>query len=352
MINKTNWLLTRKYLDYRSQVDQVSKGSLKKEQTHLRYLLEWANDRSFRLAPSIRPAFPEYMLSNRLDGEQGNLSAVYVKKTLATARLFFIWLSDNEIGYKIIKQAWIKTIKVKRLSDAPKVREAVSLEEIHMIAARGSLSVSDRRARAAAVFLYLSGMRISAFASLPIQAVDIPNRTVLQFPKLGVRTKNQKHGTTFLLDIPELLKIVQEWDDEVRAILPPNGFWFAPLSPDTGKIDIHKFSIGEHRGILAYKVIRAWLKANDLPYHSPHKFRHGHIQYGQAQSKSIADYKAVSLNVLHSSMEITDQIYSNISDGEVQNRISGLGKTTEEKDQDQFALFQKFLEWMRNQKLD
>jgi len=65
---------------------------------------------------------------------------------------------------------------------------------------------------------------------------------------------------------------------------------------------------------------------NKLSNHSPHKFRHGHIQYGLAQSKSIADYKAISLNVLHASMEITDQTYSNINDGEVQNRISGLGK--------------------------
>ena len=29
---------------------------------------------------------------------------------------------------------------------------------------------------------------------------------------------------------------------------------------------------------------------------------------------------------MHSSMEITDQVYSNIKDGEVQRRISGLNK--------------------------
>jgi len=96
-----------------------------------------------------------------------------------------------------------------------------------------------------------------------------------------------------------------------------------------------------------YFVPKAWLKSVNLSYHYPHKFRHGHIQYGLAQSKSVADYKAVSLNVLHSSMEITDQTYSNINDGEVQNRISGLGKTAEENEQDDFALFQKFLEWQR-----
>ena len=76
MIDRKNWHLTKKYLDYRLRVDQITKGSLKKEQTHLKYLLQWAEDKSFRLAPSIRPTFPEYMLSSRLDGEESKLSAV------------------------------------------------------------------------------------------------------------------------------------------------------------------------------------------------------------------------------------------------------------------------------------
>jgi len=44
----------------------------------------------------------------------------------------------------------------------------------------------------------------------------------------------------------------------------------------------------------------------------------------------------------------SSQFYSNINDGEIQNRISKLGK--KEKEQDDFALFQKFLEWKRGQK--
>src|SRR5687767_4668137 len=112
----------KKYLDYRLQVDQITKGSLNKEKTHLRYLLQWANDKSFSQAASIRPTFPDYMLSTRRDGEQGKRPGVYVKKALATARLFFTWLSDNELGYRCIKQVWIKTVKAKRLSASPKTK--------------------------------------------------------------------------------------------------------------------------------------------------------------------------------------------------------------------------------------
>lgn len=324
MIDRSNWKASKKYLDYRLHVDQITTGSMKKEQTHLRYLLEWAQEHSYRNASTLRPTFPEYMLSARQDGEDGRLSAVYIKKALATARLFFTWLSDNETGYKHIKQSWIKTIKAKRLSDAPRNSEYVTLEEIRAIARAQVRTVRERRTRAALAFLYLSGMRIGAFVSLPLQAVDISNRSVFQYPSLGVRTKNSKHAKTFLYEIPELLEVVKQWDDEVRSILPPNGFWFAPLSPETGQIDPSVIEVGEHRTNLATRNFKQWLAQQELPYHSPHKFRHGHIHFGMAHSQNIGQYKAVSMNAMHSSMKITDQFYSVLQDDELKNKIGAL----------------------------
>ena len=291
------------------------------------------------------------MLSGRLDGKEGRLSAVYIKKTLATARLFFTWLSDNEYSYKRIKQAWVKTLKAKRLSDIPKNKEAVSLEEILKIAVSPAHSPMERRARAAAVFLYLSGIRIGAFVYLPNQAVDIPNRKNIKYTNLGVKTKNRKYAVTYLLDIPELLKVVQAWDDEIRPLLPPNGFWFAPLSSETGQIDRNAVSIGEHRITLARRSIKKWLDQVGLPYHSPHKFRHGHVHFGIANSKNIADYKAVSMNVMHSSMEITDQFYSVLQDEEVKNRINSFNKDAQTDDEEENVnLFKEFLAWKKRTK--
>ncbi len=54
--------------------------------------------------------------------------------------------------------------------------------------------------------------------TLPLEAVDLEKLAVKQWPKLGVKTKFQKHATTFLLPIPELLRVVRAWDDEVRAV--------------------------------------------------------------------------------------------------------------------------------------
>jgi hypothetical protein len=94
----------------------------------------------------------------------------------------------------------------------------------------------------------------------------------------------------------------------------------------------------------------AWLEEVGLHYHSPHKFRHGHIHYGSAHANTIEDYKAVSMNVMHSSMKITDEFYSNLNDGEVQSRIGSLGKGTQIKtDNEEVArLFREFLTWMQN----
>lgn len=187
-------------------------------------------------------------------------------------------------------------------------------------------SLIEERIRAAAIFLYLSGMRIGAFVSLPLKAVDIRNRRVIQDPSLGVRTKNSKYGVTFLLNIPELLSVVKNWDDKVRSILDDEGYWFAPFSPETCDFDVTVQEIGLHRETLARKNLYAWLTKSGLQYHSPHKFRHGHIQYGLSRSKNHADYKAVSLNVMHSNIQITDQFYSNIPESEVLERITAFSK--------------------------
>lgn len=227
------------------------------------------------------------------------------------------------------------------------------MEEIKAIAKAPASSTVERRIRAAAVLLFLSGMRVGALVSLPIQAVDIENRRIIQDPRLGVRTKNRKYGITALLDIPELLEVVKDWDKKVRSELSPDGFWFAPLSPDTGEIDQTCFEIGEHRETLARKNLHTWLDKVGLTYHSPHKFRHGHVHFAMARAKTIEDYKAISLNVMHSSMEITDQFYSVLNDSQVHERISSIGKAGQqpvENNKDVMALFQNFVVWMESQK--
>jgi integrase len=353
MINRANYKLINSFLAERLEVDQITPGSKQKEVTHLRYLLEWADHVEFIKSPSIRPTFPEYMLSARQDDKQGQLSAEYLKKVMATARRFFSWLVLNQSGYKKIKASWIGTLKTKRLSNPPRHSESVSLDEILAIAKAPVSNTGERRIRAMAVFLFLSGMRIGAFVSLPLEAIDLEKREICQYPHLGVRTKNRKSAKTTLLNIPVLLEVVKSWDREIRSLLPLRSFWFAPLLPESGEFDTNCIKAGDHRGTLATKQLKTWLEKVGLKYHSPHKFRHGHIHYAMEHMKTVEDFKAISLNVMHSSMEITDQFYSVLSDDKVHQRINQLGENSgilPKSPNDRDLFYKEFIEFLESKR--
>jgi integrase len=72
------------------------------------------------------------------------------------------------------------------------------------------------------------------------------------------------------------------------------------------------------------KRLRILFGKAGLPYKSAHKFRHGHATYGLRHCQTIADYKALSLNLMHESLDITDSIYAHILQEDVRNRIAQL----------------------------
>jgi site-specific recombinase XerC len=326
MIIRGNAFVIRDYLKYRAEVDQLSSSSIRLEEGWLRYLLEWAQDRPFEEVPRIRPALPEYMLSARLDGKEGQLSGVYIKKVISASRRFLGWLVKHKPGYTTkITAAWLDTLKPPRLETETKEHEAVTLEEIRAIAAAPVFSMRDKRIRAAVVFMFLSAMRVGAFVTMPIKALDLETLTVKQWPSMGVHTKFSKKATTYLLNIPDLLRVVKEWDREVRASLVDSSFWFAPFSPETGTFDPGILSVGNQRKSRVNKDLKDWLERVELPYHSAHKFRHGHAVYGIQHSKDVGDLKAVSMNLMHSNLSITDGVYGVLSSADVGKRIAGLG---------------------------
>jgi len=317
MINRENWKETKNYLAYRRDVDLIGVASLRLEKTWLSHVLIWADNKSFDLVSGLRPSFPQYVRGL-------SLSPVYSSHVTRSARRFFRWLSIHRRGYSSISAAWLDTLKVPGMVIEPVEHEAVTLEEVRAIASAPVVSIRDRRIRAAAVFWFLSGIRVGAFVSLPVFAVDLDNLTVRQWPKLGVKTKFKKQATTFLLDIPDLIEVIREWDKEVRAAR--SCFWFASVSSFTWEIDPDIQEIGKNRHIRAAKDLRDWLSRVGLPYHSPHKFRHGHAVYSLKNAKTIAALKAVSQNLMHSNLSITDGIYGILSDMDVQKEISSLGK--------------------------
>ena len=205
----------------------------------------------------------------------------------------------------------------------------VSHEEIIAIADLqiASENLVLRRDQAAVAMLYISGMRAGALLSLPIKAVDILNTEIKQWPSLGVKTKNGKHATTHLLPIPELIDVVEKWDTFIRSQCSLDQLWYPPIKNNWGDFRISKKPVGKSRNQILNKRLRKLFELAKLPYKSAHKFRRGHAIYGIERSNAIATYKAVSQNMMHANITITDSFYSSFRGADLKNKINTLTPT-------------------------
>jgi integrase len=327
VIHRKNYLLVRRYLQDLGEVYQLSGSSLGRYRFYLRHLMLWAGETPFQQAAKLRPTFPIYV--NNLPGRNGNmpLASVTQKKIIEVGKRFFTWGKQNypkEFGS--LTTAWLESLRSPRVRDTNDEHEYVSLEEIKQLVAipHDEDDIALLRDKAAAAMLFLSGARASAFTTLPVSAVDLPARTLHQWPELGVATKNGKRATTYLLPIPELLSVAQIWDDVVRSNLPPAAPWYAPISSRWGCQSLADAEPGKNRHQALDKRLHRLFTLAGLTYKSAHKFRHGHAVYGLLKAQTMADYKAVSMNLMHNDIKITDSIYAPILSEEVKERIAKL----------------------------
>jgi integrase len=319
MINRGNWRLVQQYLKYRKEIDQVSLKTLRLEETWLDHTLIWLDEKSIEFAPKVRPVFSDYIISR----DRAKYATEYLRKLVSAHKRFMEWVSINKAGYRHkLSPAWLKTIKLPRMQEEEKIHEFVTFEEITEISKAPVYSLRDKRIKAASILWFLSGIRIGAFVTLPIKAVNLKDFEIYQFPSLGVQTKFGKSATTDLLLIPELLQVVKEWDQLVRSKLPESAYWFAALSPETGNFDQTINEVGKNRSSRAYKDLKDWLNRVGLTFHSPHKFRHGYAVFGIKHFTTLAQLKALSQNLMHSNISITDGIYGMLSNADKKKLLS------------------------------
>lgn len=327
MIRRSNYLLVKRYLQDLGEVYQLSDSSLGRYRFYLRHLLLWVGEAPFQQSAKLRPTFPSYVSS--LSGRNGEelLAAVTQKKIIEVGKRFFTWGNQNyPKQFGSLTTAWLESLRSPRVRETTDEHEYVSLEEVLQLTAisHDEEDLALLRDKAGAAMLFLSGARASAFTTLPISAVDLPARTLHQWPELGVATKNGKRATTYLLPIPELLSVAQNWDDLVRSHLPSTAPWYAPISARWGSQSLENSEPGKNRHQALDKRLRRVFTLAGLAYKSAHKFRHGHAVYGLLKAQTMADYKAVSMNLMHNDIKITDSIYAPILSEEVKDRIAKL----------------------------
>jgi|WetSurMetagenome_2_1015567.scaffolds.fasta_scaffold53143_2 integrase len=327
MVNRRNYHLVKEFLGHQQDTRQLDPRSITRYWFYLKFLLLWADEVLFNQVASIRPAFAAYLSTTRLDGRTGSLDTDTLKKIIQTVKRFLTWLKMKyPQEFRGLASDWIEELYPPRGGDVIDEHVYVTIDEVRRLAL---LEIPDddwalRRDRAGAVLLYLSGMRAGAFGTLPIAAIDLPRREIKQWPSLGVETKNDKSATTFLLDIPDLLTVVEKWDAFIRPQLPPTAMWYTPTISRWGAQTLSPDRPGANRNLAISKRMRRLLELAGLPYKSPHKFRHGHAVFGLQHAKTMADYQAVSTNLMHEDIRVTDSIYARLASDEVKQRISGL----------------------------
>ena len=328
LVNRTNYLMVKKFLLFQREVKLISPDSSDRYRFYLRHLLLWAMDTLLGKSQNIRPVFPAYV-GEIVSPRGGIIAAETQKKIIETACQFFKWGKMHyPKEFREISAAWIALLQpvCQKQSLAPEEHVFVTEEEAILLATlpgeKGDLA--HWRDRAAVARLFLTGERAGAFVSSPIEAIDFQELLVHQWPELGVKTKNGKRAITYLIHIPELLKVARSWDEFVRSQLAVNAPWYTPIKSHWGEQTLSLDNPGKNRSQALNRRLRLLFEQAGLPYKSAHKFRHGNAVYGLLHARTAADYKAVSMNLMHNDLQITDSIYAPMLSNDVRQRITNL----------------------------
>ncbi len=311
-----------------------------------RTLLDYAGSKPLYALQNIRPTLPEYLATTKSEKTGKQLHARYQSKLLENTRHFYILARMYQRGlWAKVPEAWVDNLRVRRsVINASKERKNHvfwDLEDVLKVARYEPQNLKEERMRAAICFLFLSGMRITAFCSLPVDCVTIQEGRIEQKPSRGVVTKNRKSAVTFLLPIPELLQVVNAWDKNIREY--GSRYWFAPFevppsgngfesSVISGKIIPNNIFTG--RRAIFDGDLRPFCELVGVPVLSAHKLRHGHGVYGVRNAQTVEEMKVISQNLMHANLGITDGIYGELPEENVKRVIAKFGPKASQKQED------------------
>jgi integrase len=317
MVSRDNWKLVQLYLDYQREVLLRDKQTVDRAWASLRHFLEWANATSVANVRNVRPVFPVHLAEHGID-------RVGVSRACNQVKDFVHWLhEEHPRRYTKLTNNWLETLRPAKEPQRPRDRDVYSLDDVRKICALPAVTLADRRDIAAIALLFLSGMRVGALTSMPINSLDLENLSVDQFPEMGVRTKDGKRATTFILKVPELLRVVKRWDKVVRTALPVTALWYTPLGQAGLSLD-GTAKATRYRRLKITRALKKLCVKVDVKYRNPHKLRHGFAMYAFGLAKDIGDLKAISQNLMHADLKTTDGIYGVLGSDDVQARIGGL----------------------------
>lgn len=247
------------------------------------------------------------------EAEKNNTSLSNQYDILRHLKRFFLWLTEQK-GYENVKKTDIAYLRLSksetRIALERKDKETPSLKEIQNVVHRIQPTTEvDMRDRALVAFLILTGIRISALVSLPMQAFDPFKLLINQDPGLGVKTKNSKKILSTFLPIfwDEGERIFLDWYNHLKS----KGFGpQKPIFPASKSLSLKSVSdkFWQTSGPVR-QMIRERCKEAGVSYYNPHSFRHSAAEFMSERGLTEADKRAISLVFGHENVGTTFGTY-------------------------------------------
>lgn len=276
------------------------------------------NDDFINFDKSKALAFRDWLNSRKANTETGTISVVTQYNYLRRVKRFFTWLSGQPVYKNKILKNDIEFLRLSkgdaRIARQGTTKQMPTFEEAKAIIENIEIKNEiDMRDRALICFALITGMRISAIATLRMKNFDVENKLIDQNPADGVKTKNSKRilTTFFPLGWNEPEKHFLEWFNYLKA----KGFQANdPIFPATmNSIPLQnagysKELVGKHfwsgtGG--ARKIFEKRCKNADLPYFHPHSFRHLVVNILSKTRLTEEEKRAISLNLGHANVGTT-----------------------------------------------
>ena len=344
--NPENERIKRHYFMYLKEAKRQSEQSVDTAATALARFEKYTRFRDFKtFHHSQAVGFKTFLADQTNARTSDKLSKATVNGTLAQLKRFFQWLAGYP-GYRsrfsyADADYFNLSEKDGRIASARRDSRTPTLEQInHTLAGMPAQNEIEQRNRALFAFIFLTGARDSAVASLKLKHIDLVAGCVRQDAR-EVKTKFSKTFTTYFFPVAgEARGIVENWVRYLREVK----LWGNddPLFPAT------RVAYGESRQFEAAGLdSKCWSNANPirtvfreafervgLPYFNPHSFRNTLVQLGERLCKSPEQFKAWSQNLGHEQVLTTFLSYGQVGTTRQAEIIRNLATITNADDPD------------------
>lgn len=262
-------------------------------------------------------AFRDWLKTRDTKTDAGHLSMATQYNYLRRVKRFFKWLSEQSDYRQRVRKTDVDFLRLSqkdaRIATSGTTKRMPTFDEVKQIIE--SIEVKneiDMRDRAIISFALITGMRISAIATLKMKNFDKENKIIDQNPGDGVLTKNSKKilTTFFPIGWSEPERYFMEWYDHLleKGAKSDNPIFPSTLKGFSNKSDYSKTlvsddlwsSSGGARKVFEKRCVNA-----GLHYFHPHSFRHLIVSMMSKTRLTEEEKRAISMNLGHDNVGTT-----------------------------------------------